>query len=324
MQSILVTGGAGYIGSVCVEHLLDAGYDVTVFDNLSEGHRLAVDRRARLVVGDLADFTAIQSALRESRATAVMHFAGSALVAESMRDPGRYFRNNVSCGVNLLDAMVSEGVGRIVFSSTCATFGVPERVPIDESEPQRPINPYGESKLMFERALRWYGEAHGLTHVALRYFNAARATERFSEDHRAETHLIPNVLKVALGQRESVEMFGTDYPTDDGSCVRDYIHVVDLAEAHRLALTARESAAYNLGTGGGTSVREVIECCRAVTAREIPVIERPRRGGDPPRLVASSEKIERELGWSPRFKGIAPIVESAWAWHRDHPNGYGD
>ncbi len=324
MQSILVTGGAGYIGSVCVEHLLDAGHDVTVFDNLSEGHRRAVDARARLVVGELSDPAAVRDALRASRATAVMHFAGSALVAESMRDPGRYFRNNVSCGVNLLDAMVAEGVGRIVFSSTCATFGVPERVPIDESAPQRPINPYGESKRMFEQALRWYGEAHGLTHVALRYFNAAGATRRFGEDHRVETHLIPNVLKVALGQRPSVEMYGTDYPTPDGSCVRDYIHVVDLAEAHRLALAAKRSAAYNLGTGGGTSVREVIACCREVTRRDIAVLERPRRAGDPPRLVASSEKIERELGWSPRFKGIAPIVESAWAWHRDHPNGYGD
>jgi UDP-glucose 4-epimerase len=324
MRTILVTGGAGYIGSVCVERLLDAGHAVTVFDNLSEGHRGAVDPRADLVLGDLADLSAITRALRDSGASAVMHFAASALVGESMADPGKYFRNNVANGVNLLEAMVAAGVRRMVFSSSCATFGVPERVPIDESLPQRPINPYGESKLMFERVLGWYDELHGVTSVALRYFNAAGATERFGEDHRVETHLIPNVLAVALGKRPSVDVYGTDYPTPDGSCVRDYVHIVDLAEAHLLALGAPESAAYNLGTGGGSSVKEVIACCREVTGRDIPAVERPRRPGDPARLVASSEKIERELGWRPRHQDLRAIVESAWAWRQKHPDGYGD
>ena len=254
MKTILVTGGAGYIGSICVEELLNAGYTVAVFDNLSEGHKLAIDSRAHFFQGDLADIESIKLALRESKAEAVMHFAANALVGESMTNPGKYFRNNVANGVNLLEAMVAEGVKRFVFSSTCATFGIPESMPIDETLPQKPINPYGESKLMFEKVLRWYGELHGVTFVALRYFNAAGATEQFGEDHRIETHLIPNVLKVALGQKESVDIYGTDYPTTDGTCVRDYIHIVDLAQAHLLALTAKESAFYNLGTGGGLSL----------------------------------------------------------------------
>jgi UDP-glucose 4-epimerase len=224
--------------------------------------------------------------------------------------------------LNLLDAMVAVGCKKFVFSSTCATFGVPERVPIDESLPQQPINPYGESKLMFERILRWYDEIHRLRHVALRYFNAAGASERFGEDHRIETHLIPNVLKVALGQKEQVEMFGTDYPTPDGSCVRDYIHVIDLAQAHMLALKCDQSAQYNLGTGGGTSVREVVAASERVTGKKIKVVEKPRRPGDPPRLIAASEKIRRELGWEPRFQDIDKIVESAWKWHQRNPKGY--
>lgn len=323
MQTILVTGGAGYIGSICTEELLNAGYNVVVFDNLVEGHREAVDPRASLIVGDLADREAIGKALHDSRANAVMHFAAYALVGESMTNPSKYFRNNVVCGLNLLDAMVEAGVKHLVFSSTCATFGVPESMPIEETMVQRPINPYGESKLLFEKILPWYEKIHGITHVILRYFNAAGASERFGEDHRIETHLIPNVLQVALGQKEHACVFGTDYPTPDGSCVRDYIHILDLAQAHLLALQSKKSAAYNLGTGGGTSVKEIIECCRRVTGHAIPLLEQPRRPGDPPSLIGASEKIKKELGWSPRYQSSEAIIKSAWAWHQRHPRGYG-
>jgi UDP-glucose 4-epimerase len=319
---IFVTGGAGYIGSICVEQLLDAGHEVVVFDSFCEGHKAAVDKRAVLMVGDLQEREIIQTALDAARADAVMHFAANALVGESMQNPSKYFRNNVAAGVNLLDAMVEAGVKRIVFSSTCATFGTPDRVPIDETLPQRPINPYGESKLMFEKVLRWYGEIHGVRHVALRYFNAAGASEKFGEDHRVETHLIPNVLKVALGQKEYVSIFGTDYETPDGTCVRDYIHILDLAQAHMLALSSEKNAQYNLGTGGGTSVREIIAACRQVTGKEIAVREEPRRDGDPARLIASSDRIRAELGWNPKFQQIEKIIESAWKWHVAHPHGY--
>ena len=288
MKKILVTGGAGYIGSICVEELINRGFEVSVFDNLTEGHAKAVDPRADFYQGDLADRSVLQHAFGEVKPDAVMHFAANALVGESMVNPSKYFRNNVSSGINLLDMAVEFGVKKFVFSSTCATFGIPERMPIDESLPQRPINPYGESKLMFE------------------------------------SHLIPNILKVALGQRESVDIFGTDYPTPDGTCIRDYIHILDLAEAHILAVQSDKSDFYNLGTGGGTSVREVIETCKKITGRDIKAVEKPRRAGDPPRLIAASEKIRAELGWTPRFQNIVPIVESAWAWHVKHPNGYGD
>ncbi len=321
---IFVTGGAGYIGSICVEQLLDAGHEVTIFDNLSEGHRGAVDPRAEFVEGDLEQRSSIEGALGAAKAEAVMHFAASALVGESMQNPSKYFRNNVSSGINLLDAMVASGVSRLVFSSTCATFGMPDRLPLDENLPQRPINPYGESKLLFEKILRWYGEIHRLRYVALRYFNAAGATHKFGEDHRIETHLIPNVLKVALQQKDHVEIYGTDYDTPDGTCIRDYIHIVDLAQAHMLALRSEQSALYNLGTGGGASVREVIESCRKITGKVIRVVEKPRRPGDPARLVAASEKIQRELGWHPRFQAVDTIIESAWDWHQRHPDGYGD
>ncbi len=323
-MKIFVTGGAGYIGSVCVEQLLDQGHKITVYDNLSEGHRLAVDSRATLITADLADRDTIFGAIGNSQPEAVMHFAANALVAESMRNPSKYFRNNVSCGINLLDAMVEHRVSRFVFSSTCATFGPPDRIPIDETLLQRPINPYGESKLLFEKILRWYDEIHGLKFVSLRYFNAAGATEKFGEDHRIETHLIPNVLKVALGQRESVDIYGTDYDTPDGTCVRDYIHIIDLAQAHILALSTHNSAYYNLGTGGGTSVREVIDTCKRVTGKPIEILEKPRRPGDPPKLIASSNRIKDELGWKPQFESIDRIVESAWAWHVKNPGGYGD
>ena len=323
-MKILVVGGAGYIGSICSELLLDQGHEIAVFDNLSEGHRGALDPRARFIEGDLQDRQTIDSALAVARPEAVMHFAASALVSESMRDPSKYFRNNISSGLNLLDAMVTAHVERIVFSSTCAIFGLPERVPIGETAPTRPINPYGESKLAFEKILRWYDEIHGLKFVSLRYFNAAGATANFGEDHRLETHLIPNVLKVAHGQKSHVEIFGTDYETPDGTCIRDYIHIVDLARAHILALGTPRSELYNLGSGGGASVREVIAACRKITGKKINTVEKPRRPGDPPRLIASSEKIKRELGWQPQFQSLDAIIESAWKWHEKFPHGYGD
>ncbi len=323
-MNILVTGGAGYIGSICVEQLLAAGHQVTVFDNLSEGHRRAVDPGAELILGDLQQRDDINEAMGRVRPDAVMHFAANALVGESMENPSKYFRNNVGAGLNLLDAMVANGVKKIVFSSTCATFGPPDRLPIDETLPQRPINPYGESKLLFEKILRWYDEIHAVKYVALRYFNAAGATDQYGEDHRIETHLIPNILKVALGQKSHVEIFGTDYETPDGTCIRDYIHILDLAQAHMLALNISESAKFNLGTGGGTSVREVIASCERVSGKKIAVVERDRRPGDPARLIAGSDKIQRELGWKPKFQSIDTIIESAWNWHLRNPNGYGD
>jgi UDP-glucose 4-epimerase len=319
---IFLTGGAGYIGSVCSELLLNEGHEVAIFDNLSEGHRRAVDSRANFIRGGLADRVQVEAALSSTRPDAVMHFAAYALVPESMRDPSKYFRNNIANGLNLLDAMVATGVQRIIFSSTCAIFGPPERVPIDETAHPRPVSPYGESKLAFENILRWYDEIHALKFVSLRYFNAAGATENLGEDHRPETHLIPNVLKVALGQSPNVEIYGTDYETPDGTCIRDYIHIVDLARAHILALGAAASGFYNLGTGGGSSVREVIAACHKISGRKIETIEKPRRPGDPPRLIASSEKIKKELGWRPNFQSLDAIVESAWKWHLKFPNGY--
>lgn len=320
----LVTGGAGYIGSVCVEELLNAGHEVTVFDNLTEGHASAVDPRARLVRGCLSDPEDLVVALNASGAESVLHFAAHALVGESMQNPGKYFRNNVACGLNLLEACVTAGVRKFVFSSTCATYGIPERVPIDESTPQHPINPYGESKFLFERMLEWYQKIHGLEFVGFRYFNAAGASERFGENHRVETHLIPNVLRVALGQAEEVQIFGTDYPTPDGTCIRDYIHVIDLADAHIRALQSGKSGFFNLGNGGGYSVLEVVEACRRISGHPIRTTEKARRAGDPPRLVASPDKARTELGWIPRFPHIEEIVDSAWQWHRRHPAGYPD
>lgn len=321
---IFVVGGAGYIGSVCAELLLDEGHEVVIFDNLTEGHRRAVDSRADFFQGELADRARIEAALSSAAPDAVMHFAANALVGESMRDPSKYFRNNICNGLNLVDAMIATSVQRIVFSSTCAIFGLPERLPIEETTPARPVNPYGESKLAFEKILQWYDRVHGLKFVSLRYFNAAGATKNFGEDHRQETHLIPNVLKVALGQKPNVEIYGTDYETPDGTCVRDYIHIVDLARAHIMALDAPNSALYNLGTGGGSSVREVIGVCAKITGRKIATIEKARRPGDPPRLIASSEKIRKELGWRPQFQSLGAIIESAWKWHQKFPRGYED
>jgi UDP-glucose 4-epimerase len=324
--SILVAGGAGYIGSITAEELLAAGREVVVYDNLSRGHRAAVPRGAAFVQGDLGDAATLRAALRDHRVTAVMHFAAHSLVPESMTNPSIYFHNNVEVGRILLDAMVSEGVPFIVFSSTCATYGEPETVPIHEDLPQRPTNPYGESKRMFERMLEWYHRIHGVRHSILRYFNAAGASEDLGEDHRPETHLIPLVLAVAQGKRASVAVFGDDYPTRDGTCIRDYIHIRDLAQAHLLALAkkAGETTHYNLGNGEGYSVREVIDACRRVTGHAIPEVLAPRRPGDPPVLIGASEKARRELGWTPRFPSLDAIVESAWAWHRRHPDGYPD
>jgi len=321
---ILVTGGAGYIGSICVEDLINRGHQVTVFDNLTEGHRNAVDSRAKFVQGDLGDKSAVSDVIRTETPAAVMHFAANALVGESMQNPYKYFFNNVACGLNLLHAMVENGVKRLVFSSTCATYGIPETIPIDELAPQRPVNPYGESKLIFEKMLRWFDQIHGLVFASLRYFNAAGASEAYGEDHRIETHLIPCVLQVPLGKREHAQVFGTDYPTPDGSCIRDYIHVSDLAQAHALALEVKKSDFFNLGIGGGVSVLEVIEACRKVTGKNIPIMKQPRRSGDPPRLIASARKAQEILGWRPRYEQIDDIVSSAWNWHLRHPDGYND
>lgn len=321
-MKVFVTGGAGYIGSVCTEELLEAGHQVTVIDNLSEGHRQAVDDRAEFIEGDLADRELLFRILERIRPDAVMHFAGSALVPESMTNPSKYFRNNVANGINLLEACVQAGVGKLVFSSTCAIYGMPKRVPIDEEEPKDPINPYGESKWMFERILEWYDRQHGIQSVCLRYFNAAGATRKFGEHHWQETHLIPNVLKVALGHKPHIELFGTDYDTKDGTCIRDFIHIVDLAQAHILALKCEKSERFNLGCGEGYSVKQVVEMARRVTGHKILVLERPRRPGDPPKLVADPKKIRKALGWRPQFDSLEAILDSAWQWHRLHPDGY--
>lgn len=323
-MNVIVSGGAGYIGSVCVEELINAGHQVTVFDNLSEGHRSAVDSRAKFVQGDLADSAAIAAALRDSGAEAVIHFAAHALVGESMTNPSKYFRNNVASGLNLIDAAVAAKVKKFVFSSTCATYGPPDRVPMTEDLPQRPINPYGESKLMFEKVLNWYRQIHGLEFVAFRYFNAAGASLRCGEHHKIESHLIPNILKVPLGRSTHCDIFGTDYPTPDGTCIRDYIHVADLAQAHILALAPGKQGFYNLGNGDGYSVREVIKMCEQVTGTKIKTVEKERRPGDPPRLVAAAQKAITELGWKPQFPRLEQIVQTAWDWHKAHPNGYAD
>ena len=323
-MNVLVTGGAGYIGSVCTEELLNAGHQVTVYDNLSEGHRSAVDSRARFLPGKPEEPGDILKAVRSAKPDAIMHFAASALVGESMTHPNKYFHNNVVNGLKLLDAAVECGIKKFVFSSTCATYGPPDRVPMTEDLPQRPINPYGESKLMFEKILQWYRQIYGLEFIAFRYFNAAGASEQFGEHHRIETHLIPNVLAVALGHKPRCEIYGTDYPTPDGTCIRDYIHIIDLAQAHILGLQPGKQGFYNLGNGDGYSVREVIQACERATGKAIPAIEQPRRPGDPPRLVASADKAVRELGWKPKFPKLDDIIVTAWAWHKRHPDGYPD
>ncbi|MCS6771756.1 MAG: UDP-glucose 4-epimerase GalE [Kiritimatiellae bacterium] len=321
-MKVFVTGGGGYIGSVAAELLLDRGHEVVVFDNFERGHRDAVDPRARLIEGDLRNREDIVAAMRAAKPDAVMHFAAYALVGESMENPMLYFRNNVLGGINLADAMKAADVRTIIFSSTCATYGIPEKIPMTEDLPQRPTNPYGESKLLFEKILRWRDEREGTRSVFLRYFNAAGATEKFGEHHDPETHLIPNVLFVAMGRASSVKIFGDDYETPDGTCIRDYIHIVDLAEAHILALEKDVRGAFNLGNGDGYSVKQVIDAAREVTGRPIHSEIAPRRPGDPPRLIADSSKARTVLGWKPRYPDLRTIVEHAWKWHLAHPRGY--
>jgi UDP-glucose 4-epimerase len=327
-MSVLVTGGAGYIGSVAVELLLDEGHQVVVYDNLIKGHRGAVDPRATFVEGDLADLPLLERTLTQHKVDAVMHFAAHSLVGESMENAVKYFSNNVSAGVTLAEAMIHAGTRMLVFSSTAATYGEPESIPIKETDPTVPINPYGESKLIYERMLRWFDRVHGIKFVSLRYFNAAGASEKFGEEHDPETHIIPIVLQVALGQRPFVQIYGDDYPTRDGTAIRDYVHVIDLAQAHMLALqwlaNGGESQIFNLGNGSGFSVQEVVETARKVTGHEIPAQVGPRRHGDPPVLVASSEAIVEKLGWKPKYAGLEDIIGSAWKWHQSHPMGYSE
>ncbi len=321
-MKILLTGGAGYIGSVTTELLLDRKHEVTVFDNLERGHRAAVDPRAKLVTGDLRNKDEIRDAMKAAKPDAVMHFAAYALVGESMENPLLYFRNNLDGGVNLAEAMSAANVKRIIFSSTCATYGYPDKVPMTEDLPQRPVNPYGESKLQFEKVLMWCHQRIGFQPVFLRYFNACGATEKYGEDHLPETHLIPNVLKVALGKAEKVSVFGDDYETPDGTCIRDYIHIVDLAQAHILAIEGDATGAFNLGNGDGYSVKQVIDTARKITGKEIKAEMSPRRPGDPPRLIASAGKAKKVLGWKPKYADLETIIKHAWAWHQKHPDGY--
>ncbi|HLX73282.1 MAG TPA: UDP-glucose 4-epimerase GalE [Terriglobales bacterium] len=324
-MKILVTGGAGYIGSVVSAELLGAGHQVVVYDNLSHGHRQAVPRGAEILTGEMGDREALDRAFQQHRPEAVMHFAALIEAGESMQAPERYFRNNTASTLTLLEAMLQHGTRRLVFSSTAALYGNPERTPIEEDAALRPTNAYGESKLLVERMLGWFHQIHGLRYASLRYFNAAGAAGELGEDHRPESHLIPLVLQVALGRRPGISVYGADYDTPDGTCVRDYIHVADLAAAHLLALDAlagRQQLIYNLGNGRGFSVRQVVEVARQVTGHAIPAKDAPRRPGDPAVLVASSEKIRRELGWQRRYPELEQIVASAWEWRRGHPDGY--
>jgi UDP-glucose 4-epimerase len=321
---LLVTGGAGYIGSIVAQQLLQGGHDVTVLDDLSRGHREAVPPGAELIEASLLDEAATHKALRGAGFDGVMHFAALALVAESVSHPERYHRGNVVGTLNLLDAMRENGTERLVFSSTCAVYGEPDSVPIREDFPTAPVNAYGNSKLAVDRMIGDECRAHGLGAASLRYFNVAGASGPLGEDHEPETHLIPLILRAAAGRTDHVKVFGTDYPTRDGTAVRDYIHVEDLGVAHLLALqacTPGRHRIYNLGTGDGYSVREVVEAARRVTGRKIPAREEPRRAGDPPELVASSGRIREELGWEPR-KGLDEMIADAWAWHQANPDGY--
>jgi UDP-glucose 4-epimerase len=326
-ERVLVTGGAGFIGSVVAAQLLDHGYEVVVYDDLSHGHRAAVPPGAKLVVEDLADREALDRLLREHPVDAVMHFAAFIEAGESMREPAKYFRNNTANTLTLLEAVLAWRVPRFVLSSTAAVYGMPERTPIEETDPLRPANAYGESKLLVERMLDWFHRIHGLRYASLRYFNAAGAAGNQGEDHRPESHLIPLALEVALGKRDEIAVYGADYPTRDGTCVRDYIHVADLASAHLLVLEKLKQAdklIYNLGNGLGFTVREVIDTVRRVTRHPVPAREAERRPGDPAVLVASSEKIKRELAWTAQFPDLEVIVRSAWEWRRAHPGGYAD
>jgi UDP-glucose 4-epimerase len=323
---ILVTGGAGYIGSVATTELIAAGHDVVVVDNLYQGHREAVHPDAQFVHGDLADMDAVKNIfVQHTGIDAVMHFASYTLVGESMQNPAKYLRDNTVAGVNIIDAAVSAGVGRVIVSSTANLFEKPDSMPIEPDNTIVPGSPYGESKYILERTLHWYERIHGLKYACLRYFNAAGGTPNRGEDHTPELHLIPVVLQVALGQRESITLFGGDYPTRDGTCVRDYVHIVDLAQAHILALDGIArlgSRKYNLGNGDGFTNLEVVQAARRITGHAIPCTIGARRPGDPAILIASAKKIREELGWEPRYPSIDQIIGSAWEWHQSHPNGY--
>ncbi|TVY10807.1 UDP-glucose 4-epimerase GalE [Paenibacillus cremeus] len=327
-MAILVTGGAGYIGSHTVAELLARGEDVIVVDNLQQGHREAL-LGGKLYVGDLRDMDFLDGVFRENQVDAVIHFAANSLVGESMQNPGKYYHNNVYGTLCLLEKMNEHGVKNIVFSSTAATYGEPEQVPILETDRTLPTNTYGETKLAMEKMMHWFDTAHGIKYVSLRYFNAAGAHEggAIGEDHAPETHLVPIILQVALGQRPHISIFGDDYATPDGTCIRDYIHVSDLADAHILAVeklrAGGASSIYNLGNGKGFSVKEVIEIARQVTGHPIPAVVEARRAGDPATLVASSERIRAELGWNPKRDSLEQIIASAWNWHQSHPSGYG-
>ncbi|MGB7437692.1 MAG: UDP-glucose 4-epimerase GalE [Candidatus Acidiferrum sp.] len=324
---VLVTGGAGYIGSVVAGQLQDAGHQVTVIDNLSRGYAEAVPKGVELIVADLADKENLAAVFRLRSFEAVLHFAAFIEAGESMKVPERFFRNNTANALTVLEVMLAAGVKRFVFSSTAALYGNPVRTPIQEEDALQPTNAYGESKLLVERMLEWFHRVHGVRYASLRYFNAAgAAAPDRGEAHQPETHLVPRLMNVALGRQTHIEIFGADYPTADGTCVRDYIHVSDLAEAHLLALEALNGCGkliYNLGNGQGFTVRQVIEGVRRVTGREIPVVESPRREGDPAVLIASSDKIRRELNWQPKFADLDAILKSAWTWHRNFPDGYG-
>ena len=325
-MNIFLTGGAGYIGSAAAEALLQAGHQVTIYDSLVTGHRKAIPEGATFIHADLGDSDSLTRGLRSQAFDAAMHFAAFIEAGESMRDPGRFYRNNLIYSLQLIEAAHQAGIRRFVLSSTAAVYQSSD-APLSETSPLGPTNVYGHTKLLIEETLQWYRKIHGLHYAALRYFNAAGALPHRGEAHQPESHLIPLVLQVALGQRDSISIFGTDYPTPDGTAIRDYIHISDLVSAHLLALDAletEEELVYNLGNGEGYSVREVIETAREVTGHPIPAIEAPRRAGDPARLVASSEKIRRELGWTPRFPSLREIIASAWEWHRAHPHGYED
>ena len=325
-MNILVTGAAGYIGSIVTEQLLREGNQVIALDNLQQGHREAVAPEAIFIEADLADSETLDQVFRQYPIDAVMHLAAETVVEYSMTDPGRFFRTNVAYGINLLDIMLKHNVKRLIFSSTAGVYGDPELIPVEETHPLRPVNAYGESKLMFEQILQWYGQAYGLKSISLRYFNAAGASGEYGYDHHPATLLIPVVLRVALGQSDYVPIYGNDYPTKDGTCLRDYIHVLDIASAHLLALKHLDSSGskvYNLGNGEGYSVMDVIETARKVTGAKIPSRPYPRRAGDPVALVASSTLAKSELGWQPRYPDLESIIESAWQWQRKHPHGYG-
>jgi len=324
-MNVLVTGGAGYVGSVVTEELLKGGHKPIVLDNLQQGHKEAVLPQAEFVLADICDAEALEDVFRRFKIDAVMHMAAETIVEYSVTDPKRYFRNNIVGGINLLDIMLKHDVHKLIFSSSAAVYGEPENTPIREEHPTAPVNSYGESKLMFEHILNWYGKAYGFKHISLRYFNAAGASKYLGEDHHPETHLIPNVLKVALCQGNSAAIFGIDYPTNDGSCLRDYVHVMDIAQAHLLALEKLDNLSgrvYNLGNGAGHSVLEVVDITKKVTGVDIPVSIYPRRAGDPAVLVASSSLAKQEMNWKPEFLELRNIIESAWNWMKKFPNGY--